>query len=123
MTDGGPAPVGSYPEGASPYGVLDMAGNVWEWVADWYDADYYAASPTRNPKGPVTGSLRVLRGGGLDVPKVVAFSWIRETFIPPEYENSFVTGFRCASTDPPKQSDGPEQKRGGMPISRSGNRG
>jgi len=56
--------VGSYPSGASPYGVLDMAGNVWEWVADRYDSDYYDVSPYSNPTGPVSGSRRVLRGGG-----------------------------------------------------------
>jgi formylglycine-generating enzyme required for sulfatase activity len=57
------APVGSYPKGASPYGALDMAGNVWEWVADWYDAAYYAGSPRSNPTGPADGEYRVLRGG------------------------------------------------------------
>jgi formylglycine-generating enzyme required for sulfatase activity len=56
------APMGSYPAGASPYGALDMAGNVWEWVADWYDSDYYSQSPGRNPPGPDSGTLRVLRG-------------------------------------------------------------
>jgi formylglycine-generating enzyme required for sulfatase activity len=55
--------VGSYPSGASPYGALDMAGNVWEWVADWYDASYYANSPESNPNGPPAGQFRVLRGG------------------------------------------------------------
>ncbi len=60
------APVGSYPVGASPYGALDMAGNVWEWVADWYDANYYANSPSRNPTGPESGDARVLRGGSWD---------------------------------------------------------
>jgi len=54
--------VGSYLAGASPYGALDMAGNVWEWTADWYDADYYKDAPERNPQGPDTGGSRVLRG-------------------------------------------------------------
>lgn len=58
--------VGSYAAGASPFGVLDMSGNVWEWVADYYDANYYSHSPEENPTGPETGgpdNLRVIRGG------------------------------------------------------------
>jgi formylglycine-generating enzyme required for sulfatase activity len=55
--------VGSYPAGASPYGALDMAGNVLEWVNDWWQFDYYSGSPYSNPPGPTTGTYKVLRGG------------------------------------------------------------
>ncbi|HTP07315.1 MAG TPA: SUMF1/EgtB/PvdO family nonheme iron enzyme, partial [Anaerolineae bacterium] len=51
--------VDSHPNGASPYGAVDMAGNVWEWVADWYDETYYTRSPQANPTGPLTGTMRI----------------------------------------------------------------
>jgi formylglycine-generating enzyme required for sulfatase activity len=57
------SPVGSFPQCASPYGLLDMAGNVWEWCRDIYGDYYYNNSPKENPTGPKSGSLRVLRGG------------------------------------------------------------
>ena len=59
------APVGQFPQGASPYGAHDMAGNLWEWVSDWYDPNYYrTAPPNVNPQGPETGDGHVLKGGG-----------------------------------------------------------
>jgi formylglycine-generating enzyme required for sulfatase activity len=59
----GTTAVGSYAADTSPYRVNDMAGNVWEWVQDWYAADYYKQGPVRNPKGPTSGQGRVVRGG------------------------------------------------------------
>jgi formylglycine-generating enzyme required for sulfatase activity len=64
---GSTAPAGSFPKGASPYGVLDMAGNVFQWCSDWYDPEYYQRSPQKNPTGPETGMERVIRGGGWNI--------------------------------------------------------
>ena len=55
--------VTSMPEGVSPYGLFHMAGNVREWVHDWYSTEYYRISPKKNPKGPDNGILKVIRGG------------------------------------------------------------
>jgi formylglycine-generating enzyme required for sulfatase activity len=57
------SPVGRYELGRTPVGIYDMAGNVWEWVQDWFDQDYYKSSPQRDPPGPPSGSFRVVRGG------------------------------------------------------------
>jgi len=86
------APVGSFP--ANGYGIFDMAGNVYEWVSDWYDEDYYRISSRDNPKGPAKGKYKVIRGG----------SWINysagirpsdRTEAKPKARSNFV-GFRCA---------------------------
>jgi formylglycine-generating enzyme required for sulfatase activity len=93
--------VGSYPSGASPYGVLDMAGNVEEWVADWWSYRYYGSSPYRNPTGPASGSAKVLRGGSsMDVGVSVRVdSRNYYDYDYPEY--SFRRfGFRCAADAP-----------------------
>jgi sulfatase modifying factor 1 len=68
----GTTPVGQFRNGASPYGVLDMVGNVWEWCADWYDSNYYKHSPNHNPRGPNTGYSRSLRGGSWSYHQVYA---------------------------------------------------
>ncbi len=59
------APVGTYPDGASPFGVMDITGNVLEWCSDWYDALYYGSAPSTDPEGPETGEQRALRGGAI----------------------------------------------------------
>ena len=89
--------VGSYPSGASPYGVLDMLGNVEEWVSDWYQYDYYSVSPTNNPQGPSTGALKVKRGG--DFLSRERFARIADRDVDTDpYPSTYEPwrGFRCA---------------------------
>ncbi len=86
--------VGSYPEGGSYYGAMDMAGNVWEWVNDWW-SDRYDTSVTRNPKGPENGEDRVLRGGSW-----FNLNWVMRSACRvgsyPDGAFSLSGGFRCA---------------------------
>jgi len=90
---GAPTSVGSYPAGASPYGALDVAGNVDEWVNDWYGYEYYSESPQWNPQGPAAGDTRVVRGGNWNsIP-----DWVRCAWRGTESEGSF-RGFRCAAS-------------------------
>jgi formylglycine-generating enzyme required for sulfatase activity len=94
--------VSSYPKGASPYGALDMAGNVWQWVIDWYQGDYYGTLGTNasNPQGPASGNVRVLRGGSW-IPQPLYYV-VRSAFR--NEGNSSVAGvslgFRCALSQP-----------------------
>lgn len=87
--------VGSLPEGDSPYGVKDMAGNAREWVSDWYDPEYYKDAPKRNPHGPDTkGVVRSIRGGSWHSP-------ISDITTSARGRGGFAlqthgTGFRCA---------------------------
>lgn len=86
-------PVGSYPEGRSPYGCYDMAGNAWEWTADWYDSDYYKNSPSVNPNGPNSGNFRVWRGGSLFGNQLTTQCSTRNYLSPEKTQNG--SGFRC----------------------------
>ena len=90
--------VGDYPTGASPYGVMDMGGNVWEWVNDWYQSDYYSVSPYSNPPGPASGTYKALRGGGWYDGWVGVRAAGRLSSGPiPRYS---LIGFRCAGVAP-----------------------
>lgn len=91
--------VGSYPNNASPYGVLDMTGNAIEWVADFYAPDYYQFSPESNPKGPDIILDHGLRGGSFDSPTEYATTYFRDSthLIAPNLR----IGFRCASSEAP----------------------
>jgi formylglycine-generating enzyme required for sulfatase activity len=90
--------VGSKPKGASPYGALDMAGNLWEWTADWHDFEYYHNSPKKNPAGPKTGTHKTCRGGdffsrnGYEVRTTGRFP-----YEPSDY--SIAIGFRCVKSN------------------------
>ena len=111
------APVGSFPGDASPYGLLDVAGNAAEWVSDWYDAEYYGRSPARNPTGPASGEQRIRRGtianagGGPEKCRCVA----RYASDP-----DWPYGFRCVSTTAPSGEAAAEAVTEATPTSPPG---
>jgi formylglycine-generating enzyme required for sulfatase activity len=94
---GATSPIGTFPTGASPYGCLDMAGNCWEWCADWYDGEYYRYSPIRNPMGPGFSVGRVLRGGAWYYCDPANFTTFNRLGLDPSLALSY-TGFRCVSS-------------------------
>ena len=94
------APVGTLENGKSPYGIYDMAGNVWEWVSDWYDDAYYKNSPPQNPAGPSMGGFKVIRGGSwASGPRNLrSADRYRD---PPSFRSLYFPGFRCAKNSSP----------------------
>lgn len=95
--------VGSFRTDRSGYGVYDMGGNVREWVADWYQWDYYLTSPQINPTGPIEGVTKVLRGGSWNDVAIYVRTTSRKNFLPESYDSNL--GFRCAtSTFPPSKN-------------------
>ena len=93
---GSTKPVGSCPAGASPYGCLDMAGNVCQWCADWYDENYYKSSPASDPAGPESGTIRVLRGGSWCIYGPGIFRAAGRSRYDPT-GSYYDVGFRCSS--------------------------
>ena len=98
--------VGTHPAGASPYGPLDLGGNVWEWCSDWYSDEYYLASPVMDPRGPGTGRVHVVRGGSWDSRPTVLSASCRNWGHRGYREGDF--GFRCAMNSPGATNPAPE---------------
>ncbi|MGO8672259.1 MAG: formylglycine-generating enzyme family protein [Capsulimonadaceae bacterium] len=94
-----PMPIGSYPSGASPYGVMDMAGNVWNWCSEWYDPYYFPSDHGIDPDAPWFGTYRVIRGGSWSDSNAVYFRASVRNFLEP---NNYIDniGLRGASSEP-----------------------
>lgn len=92
------APIGNRDQGRSSYGIHDLAGNLYEWVADWYDETFYTTQPTVNPRGPVEGTVKVQRGGSYINGPYRLRSAFRTKSDPTEHDAH--VGFRCAQDAP-----------------------
>ncbi len=104
------SPIGSFAAGRSPVGAYDMGGNVWEWIADWFDPDYYSGPLRNNPQGPADGVSKVLRGGSWYDTGNFANALFRTGYDPAVDDDT--VGFRCVvDVAPPRQGEptaGPE---------------
>ena len=93
------SPIGNREKGTSPYGVRDLAGNLYEWVLDWYDDAFYTTPPTSNPRGPGAGTAKVQRGGSYINQPYRLRAAFRTKGDPTEHDPH--VGFRCAQDAPP----------------------